>query len=301
MTRKVGSMVQRLIGGAWDILPFKRPFLEPLRRLGFLPQNVYRHLHFRGVFSTEVGGTTVTLRNHDDRIENDIFWSGFFDSWEGESLRLWAALAEQSEVILDVGANSGIYAMVAQAVNASATVVAFEPVERVYLQLLEHAELNGGKVRCVNAAVSDCSGGVTMFEPDVEHPYWASLDPTVFGPDVGKDWVQVEVKGIRLDDFLSDAQLSPDLIKVDTEGHEPEVLRGLGSMLAANRPMLLLEVLTDRHAREIEELVRGLEYRSYQVDEEVGPTPLREGASPGVGQNVLLCSPHIGYGLGLAT
>ena len=81
----------------------------------------------------------------------------------------------------------------------------------------------------------------------------------------------------------------------------PEVLRGLGSMLAANRPTLLLEVLTDRHSREIEELVGGLAYRSYQVDEEVGPTPLTEGASPRVGRNVLLCSPHIAQGLGLAT
>ena len=301
MIRRVGSMARWLIGGAWDVLPFKRAFLEPLRRLGFLPESVYRHLHFRGVFSTEVRGTTVKLRSHGNLIENDIFWSGFFDGWEAESLRLWAALAEQADVILDVGANSGIYAMVAQAANAPATVFAFEPVERVYLQLLENAELNGGRVRCVNAAVSDRSGSVTMFEPNVEHPYAASLDPTVFGRDVGKDWAQVEVEGIRLDDFLSDAQLSPDLIKVDTEGHEPEVLRGLGSMLAANRPTLLLEVLTDRHSREIEELVRGLAYRSYQVDEEVGPTPLTEGASPCVGRNVLLCSPQVAEGLGLVT
>lgn len=301
MSQTVRRVGRRVIGAAWDLLPFKRPFLEPLRRLGFLPQSVYQHLHFTGVFSTEVGGTKINLRAHGNVIENDIFWSGLFDGWEAESLKLWATLAEQSEVILDIGANSGVYAMVAQAVNTSATVVAFEPVERVYLQLLENAGLNGSKVRCVEAAVSDVSGSVTLFEPDVEHPYAATLDPTVFGIHAGKDWVPVQVDGIRLDDFLQDAQLSPDLIKIDTEGHEPEVLRGLGSILATNRPALLLEVLTDRHAREIEGLVRGLGYLSYEVDEEAGAMPLTKGTHPSRGRNVLLCSAKVAEGLGLTT
>jgi tRNA1(Val) A37 N6-methylase TrmN6 len=42
-------------------------------------------------------------------------------------LALWIKLCRQSETILDVGANTGVYALVAGAVNKKAKIFAFEP------------------------------------------------------------------------------------------------------------------------------------------------------------------------------
>lgn len=281
-------------------LPGRRLLLEALRRLGIVPEPVYRHLHFRGVFVTEVLGREIRLRSHGDQIENEVFWSGVFGRWEGVSLRLWAELAKEAEVILDVGANTGLYALVAQAANPSATVVAFEPVPRVFRMLAENVRLNRDTVRCVPAAVSDEIGRTTIYAPRGENPKASSLDPSVFGEGVGRSWEPLEVETVRLDVFLADEGLAPDLIKVDVEGHEPAVLRGLGEILALHRPSLLVEVLDEARAASVRESLEGLGYRAYEIDETEGPEPLPAGRAPTRGRNVLFCSPDTASNLGLS-
>ena len=290
---------KKLLGRVWEGLPFKRPLLEPVRRLGVLPERIYRHLHFRGVFRTRVLDAELILRSHGYQIENQVFWSGVFGDFEGSSLRLWTSLAATADVVLDVGANTGIYALTAQAVNPTSTVFAFEPVPPILRILEENADLNGGKVRCVGAAVTDRSGTATIFVPKGSHAYASSLDPSVFGAGVGQDWGSLEVDGVRLDDFLSELQLTPKLLKVDVEGHELSVLRGLGAMLAAHRPTLLLEILTQDRAEEIWTLLGGLGYQAFEIDEAIGPQHLHPGRAPSSGRNVLYCTEEIAVWLNL--
>jgi len=295
------EIVSRVVGGAWDSLPFKRIILEPFRRIGIFPESVYRHLHFHGVFKTRVGDASFVIRTEGDRLENEVFWSGVFGDFEGQSFRLWAAIAEKVGVVLDVGANTGIYALVAQAVNPTATVVAFEPLKRVFCQLEENVRLNGGTVRCVRAAVTERTGPLTIFDPGGRHPSASSIDPSVFGPEVGHDWDPVDVAGLRLDQFLKEAQLLPQLLKVDVEGHEPAVLRGLGDLLGEHHPALLIEVLREEKATEIWDLLGNFGYSAYDIDEVTGPKPLPRGSPNRLGRNILFCSEEMAIELDLPT
>lgn len=291
--------IRAFLGWLWELLPCKRIFLGPIRALGILPESVFRHLHFRGVFTFHVAGKPIRFRSYGNIIENSVYWSGPFGVWEGESLRLWASLAARSEVILDVGANSGLFALVAQAVNPSAYVAAFEPVPRVFDRLVENAGLNGNRVHCVRVAVSDRTGSVRMYDPGGEHPLSASLDPTAFGKGVGENWREVVVESLRLDDFLADAGLVPSLLKVDAEGHELGVLRGLGEMLGRHRPTILVEALTEGHVRDLLALVRDWEYAQFQVDEGRGALPPQRQECRGAACNLLLLRPGLAQELGL--
>ncbi len=279
-----------LLGGIWDALPFKRPLVEPLRRLHVLPARVYKHLHFSGRFSTPVLGSAVALRSHGHEIENQIFWTGIFGDFEGWSLRVWASLATNASVVLDVGANTGVYALVAQAVNPQAAVYAFEPVASVFRKLRDNAALNGDAIRCVEAAVTDREGPTTIFVPNGEHSYSSSLDPGLFGPGVGEEWQQKEVAGLRLDSFLGSRSLVPDLIKIDVEGQEPRALAGLGAMLGDHRPTLLVEILRSRESEAVWSIVEPWGYRGFEIDEKRGPRALAPGLTPRAGRNALFCT-----------
>ena len=64
-------------------------------------------------------------------IENDIFWKGLTGGWEKISMKLWMQLCRKAKVILDIGANTGIYALTAKAVKPESSVFAFEPLHRM--------------------------------------------------------------------------------------------------------------------------------------------------------------------------
>jgi len=203
-------------------------------------------------------------------VENDLFWNGFGNGYEGTSLQVWRQLAPQAQVIVDVGANTGIYALVARCLNPTATVVALEPVERVFRRLQRNIELNGGNVIAEKLAACDTTGVATMYDVRGDHEYTASLDhsmPTLCRVSA----VEYTVATKRLEDVLSDAGLrSVDLLKIDVELFEPQVLLGLGAFLSNCKPALLIEILTEQVAREVTEIIRDLGYNIFQVVEHHG-------------------------------
>jgi FkbM family methyltransferase len=203
-------------------------------------------------------------------MENDLFWNGFGNGYEGTSLQIWRRLAPHARVILDVGANTGIYALVARCVNQRATVIAVEPVERVFHRLQRNVELNGGNVTLEKLAASDTTGQAVIYDRPADHELTASLDP-LMDEYCGGGGVEYTVPTKRLDDLLSGAGLrSIDLIKIDVELFEPQVLLGMGAFLSNCRPALLVEILNEAVAREVNDITRDLGYNIFRVVEQRG-------------------------------
>ena len=69
----------------------------------------------------------------------------FFGTYflEEDILRCWEIAAKGAKVILDVGANAGIYSLAALAIQPDATVHAFEPTPEIAARLRATANLNG--------------------------------------------------------------------------------------------------------------------------------------------------------------
>lgn len=111
-------MLKTVIKAAWRHLPLKLPALRALRATTRLPERVYRHLHFHGDFDVEVApGTRFRIRSYANVVENDLFWAGYAKNYERASLAVWRDLCAGAETILDVGANTGVYALAAGALN----------------------------------------------------------------------------------------------------------------------------------------------------------------------------------------
>src|SRR5713101_2751945 len=127
--------MRNAIKALYRSIPFKQQLFTALRRIP-LSIALMRHLRFAGIINVQVDAThSFLMHNYETFIENDLFWRGYGRGWEGMSLRIWRRLARHAHSILDIGANTGVYSLAAKCVNPAATIVAFEPVERVYRRL----------------------------------------------------------------------------------------------------------------------------------------------------------------------
>jgi FkbM family methyltransferase len=293
------SRIKESLRKVYEALPFKQPLFTVLRKAVQVPSSIHQHLHFKGVIHVPISPTEgFRIMHHGHVIENELFWKGI-KGWEQVSLELWMRLCRLSSVICDIGANTGVYALTAKAVNLSAKVVAVEPVERVFRKLEANVLLNNWNIRTVNAAVSDHTGTAVLYDlPQLDHVLSVSLEA---------DWNNkssalrpVEVPCITVTDLLDEIGASKvDLLKIDVETHEPAVLRGFHELIQRDRPSMLIEILNEDVARQIAALLEGLDYQYYNIDDVTWPPPRVQALSTSGHFNFLLCQPAVAVAIGI--
>ncbi|MGN6521365.1 MAG: FkbM family methyltransferase, partial [Dokdonella sp.] len=146
----------------------------------------------------------------------------------------------EGDVVVDVGANIGSIALPAAAlVGPRGRVVAVEPIAANRVLLARSAQYAGFRhVDVVAAAAADRDGEIVLRT----HPSTSnSATPPASGERLNApDGGSVRVPARALDGLL--AGLSRlDLVKIDVEGMEPLVLRGMANLLRRFRPAVLAE------------------------------------------------------------
>lgn len=186
------------------------------------------------------------------------FWLG---NYEPQLMRAIERFGRPGMVAYDVGANIGYLSLVlARRAGADGSVVAFEPLPINLARLRRNLAINpeGQRVSVVEAAVADRSGqseflvhSSTSMGRLSQSPGW---DEQFRG--------SVSVDQLALDDWYSDRNRpAPTLVKIDVEGAEALVLRGMPRLLATVRPVLLLELHEQTAAAEALAILDGAEYR----------------------------------------
>jgi FkbM family methyltransferase len=175
-----------------------------------------------------------------DPIASMLYWWGL-TGWEPETLPVFLRLIQPGMTVLDVGANTGLFSLLAARRSPTVAVHAVEPVPRVFDMLQANVARNHlANLSCHRLALSDREGSVAMYVPKEEIPVMASLLPQ-WRP--GSDRIDVEAQ--TLDRFAADLGIRHvDVLKVDTEGTEHDVLAGAAGILSADRPFVVCEVLT---------------------------------------------------------
>jgi FkbM family methyltransferase len=237
---------------------------EVLRRLsmaGFLPPAIWKRLPVEVVFPVKLpdGRSFFYSATPNDVIARALYWRGLKD-WESETIPVFYKMAQSAQIVLDIGANTGFYTLLACTANPNARVIAFEPVPRVYEKLMEHIRINHFDDRCEahRMAVSNFVGTAQMHVPFGDLPTSASLNTDGFR---GFSGILVEVPVTTVDAVMGDQPV--DLAKIDVEGFEPQVLEGMRMTLRRFRPALFIECLPDGPYREVEEILKNLGYQIY--------------------------------------
>ena len=160
--------------------------------------------------------------------------------YEADVIRVFRTFLTQQSVVLDVGANYGLYtALAASIVRRFGRLYAFEGNPQVFKSLqrtiIANQLFHNTNVTAVNLLVSDKSGrGVLHYRAD-------QLGGGRMG-GVGQACVEVDMTTI--DDFLPD-DLADDLVKIDVEGHEPAVIRGMERTIARSPNIRLIIEFVD--------------------------------------------------------
>jgi FkbM family methyltransferase len=155
------------------------------------------------------------------------YWLGWY---ELERQREICRLLKRGDTAYDVGAHVGFFTLLmARLVGAEGHVHAFEPDARNLDFLARHVQMNGyrANVTIHSAAVSDHTGS-------------GSYTP---GPNSSTGRLApggMPVQVVALDD-VTPCSGYPSLIKVDVEGHEVNVLRGMERIRQASRPHVIVE------------------------------------------------------------
>jgi FkbM family methyltransferase len=229
-------------------------------------EGAIKHLPRTGpVRSTLPNGETLRLWSRgDDWISNQVFWRGWA-GYEPETTPLLFRLAQQADVVVDVGAFVGFFAVLAALANRQSRVFAFEPMADNAERARRHIELNGlTNVELIDAAVADSSGSAELFHTGTAHPSSTSLVRDFMRSH--EDLHAAVVPTIDLDSFLEERGVaSVSLVKLDIETGEPGALRGMSRALERDRPTIVCEILSAEVAAEVEAILSPLGYRFFHL------------------------------------
>lgn len=160
-------------------------------------------------------------------LDGFVLDQGFYESEVFEAVRPELA---RGGVFWDIGANIGLHAVTAKVLYPAATVCAFEPAPTTMARLRRNAALNAAEIMLHDVALSDHAGEVSLHLGDPGNPGMSTLSPWSAYRYAGTCQVALR-RGDEL--VASGAGPSPNVIKLDVEGHEPAVLRGLANVLRA--------------------------------------------------------------------
>ncbi len=180
-----------------------------------------------------------------DHIELQIFWQGFQAADRGEMLLL-GRLLQRDSVLVDVGANVGVFTLYGAKRVPNGAVHSFEPSRHHLGRLKRNIAANGfANVTVNDVGLSDRAAERTLAIPPRGDGLHNTGGASFFG--VGADSGTEEVRTVRLDDYVAERNLARlDAMKIDVEGAEFEVLRGAEETLRRFRPTVLMEVSIGR-------------------------------------------------------
>ena len=202
-----------------------------------------------GLFEKVQGDLLKRLEAYRRRCHFDEAVPVLFSPHYGESFSLWLeaqirgfARLDESPLLLDVGAFHGEFSETLLQKKLFARAILFEPNPRNAKVIREKG---GGLAGCtVEQFAVGSEEGTVHFYCDAQ-PATGSVLPYT---SPSKEEVRTEtVQRIRLDAFLGERGLLDQigLLKIDTQGHDLEVLKGAEKTLAASTPIVVAEMIFD--------------------------------------------------------
>ncbi len=185
-----------------------------------------------------LGKYKMCVDGRDEGLSPHLMMDGFWEMWVTEAV---PNFLRKGMVACDVGANLGYYTMLcADLVGPAGRVHACEPNRRMASLLARSAAMNGftDRLHVHPEPMSDTSGQSVRLEVSDRLPLNGFTTPAPDDPSA--------LHTRTLDDIIGDAPL--DFVKIDADGAEQAVWRGMRKLVARGAPMtIFLEFTPDRY------------------------------------------------------
>jgi FkbM family methyltransferase len=264
---------------------FQRP-----QELAWLSRHTLEAVSREAAQSCYLGGGTALCRaltrylvyvdTTDVGVAPHLLLDGCWEPWI--TLAVARAVHEGSRC-LDLGTNHGYYALLmADAVGPEGRVLACEPNPRLAALVQRTLEVNGlgQRVDVVNRAVTDHGGDRVVLHHEAARMHNASLY-VMASPETR----EIGAETVSVDELVADWP-RVDVVKVDVEGAEEALWRGMRRTLEANPEIVVLMEFNSRRqydARQFLERIRadGFPLRFVDADAEIRELPMDRCLSEG--------------------
>jgi FkbM family methyltransferase len=179
--------------------------------------------------------------------------------------------ARKGMTFIDVGAHIGFYtALFSELGGSDGRAHSFEPTPWTH-KLLRSNTSNLLNVTLNNLAVSDKAGILSFADYGAGYGAFNSAHPDG-APEMSRKPSMTSVRSVTLDAYCAENLVRPDIVKIDAEGFEARVLRGMTSLLdgtAVSRPLITLEVAGEEtwadNRTEAFAILARASYKAYEI------------------------------------
>jgi len=212
--------------------------------------------NFNGIAEFNFNNFSFYMLNiaKDDGVVLKYLWR---DEYENMSLNLWFQITRDEGFCIDVGAHTGIYSIIGGLNKELPLTVSFEPHFLNFARLLDNLKINLLSAKhCYLAAASNQNGSL-KFESSINTYH------TSGGKISDKGTMSVNTMMIDNINFTKKVLA----MKIDTEGHEYNVLEGAQKTIQKNKPDIIFEINQESFNSSIM-MLKKFGYKFYFINEE---------------------------------
>jgi FkbM family methyltransferase len=177
-------------------------------------------------------GSRSYLLGSDDNYLNDMG-----ENFEPHMVQLFQSLITSDDVVLDIGANIGLTAILFS--TLAHKVVAFEPSPSTYKILCDNlARAGAGNVEAINLGLGKRAESLTItFAKNNRSGGYVS---DKIKPEAGHHTEQIQID--TLDNYSIGRSTQASFLKIDVEGFEQNVIEGGREFIHNNNPTVIMEM-----------------------------------------------------------
>lgn len=212
--------------------------LMALRKLSSMSQSVLKsmQIHKAKLLSKscyivkEIQGSKMLLDLNDHGISRELFFTGVH---EPESTRQLKEELRPGMNILEIGANIGYYSLIeVKIIGETGHIIAFEPSEENIKTLRLNVALNNfqSNIETHQMAVGSENGQAKFYctnKGNTSSLYNRETEGSIVTTDV----IMVDV--VSIDSFFKNRRDRIDLFRMDVEGYEYEIIKGMQNFLSS--------------------------------------------------------------------
>lgn len=193
----------------------------------------------------------------------EILYHAFWKKMFSDELEKVKKYIKRGDTVIDVGGNVGFFVLILnELLGNEGKIYSFEPSKRLKERLEKTIKINNiQNVTIVNLALGESEGSTTLHY----NPKQTGLSSIV--TDFEKGSISEEIQITSLDKFSDNIQDRVSFIKIDTEGYEPQVLKGARKLISRDKPTIYIELGGD-YQNSSAEALKILKELNYACDAE---------------------------------
>ncbi|MBK7230507.1 MAG: FkbM family methyltransferase [Ignavibacteriales bacterium] len=182
------------------------------------------------------GNTLIKFNNDGD--DQELLYIANWHKYYNEEFPKLKDLLKEGDVVIDVGANLGFFTlMISRLIGEKGKIFCFEPSKVIYDKLKINISINN----ITNVIIENMGLGVIEEEKILKRDKrYSGMSSIILNS--GGAMIEEMIAITTIDNYIKDKNIKIKFIKIDTEGFEPQVLKGALNLIKSQQPIIYIEL-----------------------------------------------------------